>query len=336
MTDPFGTAAVCGPGAGRLGRLARPVPRGRQRRGGPRPRRLPRPAGRRAGPERRRRRRPAPACRAGCGSTLARRTTLLRRQHRRAAGRGRRRVAVHPARLRQAGRDRRASAGSASASPPCSRSPTSPRCSRPTGGVRFARPRHAWPAVAAAARPRRRAGPPRRPGAGAAAAVAGRGRRRRTGTTPGACCRCATAPRRRSSRRLLAGLPTRCCSRCPACDVDRRRRRRRCPHAAATGRAARCGSPTGTATIAWRAGRSAPARSPADLLADRPVEERDAPHWSVTWAVPGRPDGGPRPLPAARSCTRRRPPTSRSALPALLHRARSRSTPTAATSRPAR
>ena len=47
-----------GPGAGRLDRVAGPVPRGRQRRGGLRPRRLPGPADRRAGPERRRRRRP--------------------------------------------------------------------------------------------------------------------------------------------------------------------------------------------------------------------------------------------------------------------------------------
>lgn len=30
-----------------------------------------------------------------------------------------------------------------------------------------------------------------------------------------------------------------------------------------------------------------------DLLADRPVEERLRPHWSVTWAVPVDPDGGP-------------------------------------------
>lgn len=30
-----------------------------------------------------------------------------------------------------------------------------------------------------------------------------------------------------------------------------------------------------------------------DLLADRPVEERLRPHWSVTWAVPADPDGAP-------------------------------------------
>src|SRR5262249_31841160 len=30
-----------------------------------------------------------------------------------------------------------------------------------------------------------------------------------------------------------------------------------------------------------------------DLLADRPVEERLRPHWSVTWAVPVGPDGAP-------------------------------------------
>ncbi|WP_420918218.1 sacsin N-terminal ATP-binding-like domain-containing protein, partial [Streptomyces caniscabiei] len=31
----------------------------------------------------------------------------------------------------------------------------------------------------------------------------------------------------------------------------------------------------------------------ATLLADRPVEERLRPHWSVTWAVPTAPDGAP-------------------------------------------
>ncbi|WTB83331.1 molecular chaperone Hsp90 [Streptomyces cellulosae] len=37
-----------------------------------------------------------------------------------------------------------------------------------------------------------------------------------------------------------------------------------------------------------------------DLLADRPVEERLRPHWSVTWAVPVGPDGAPaRPRTAA-------------------------------------
>ncbi|MFJ6657633.1 sacsin N-terminal ATP-binding-like domain-containing protein [Streptomyces sp. NPDC091377] len=45
-------------------------------------------------------------------------------------------------------------------------------------------------------------------------------------------------------------------------------------------------------TTRWR---TAAAHGPltADLLADRPVEERLRPHWSVTWAVPVDPDGAP-------------------------------------------
>ncbi len=41
--------------------------------------------------------------------------------------------------------------------------------------------------------------------------------------------------------------------------------------------------------------RTADAHGPLtpDLLADRPVEERLRPHWSVTWAVPVDPDGAP-------------------------------------------
>ncbi|MET7293268.1 molecular chaperone Hsp90 [Streptomyces griseoloalbus] len=41
--------------------------------------------------------------------------------------------------------------------------------------------------------------------------------------------------------------------------------------------------------------RTATAHGPLtpDLLADRPVEERSRPHWSVTWAVPVDPDGSP-------------------------------------------
>ncbi|MEU5094048.1 molecular chaperone Hsp90 [Streptomyces sp. NPDC020996] len=45
-------------------------------------------------------------------------------------------------------------------------------------------------------------------------------------------------------------------------------------------------------TTRWR---TAVANGPltADLLADRPVEERLRPHWSVTWAVPAESDGAP-------------------------------------------
>ncbi|MFD6417309.1 sacsin N-terminal ATP-binding-like domain-containing protein [Streptomyces sp. NPDC060194] len=48
----------------------------------------------------------------------------------------------------------------------------------------------------------------------------------------------------------------------------------------------------GTRTTRWRTATAAGATA-ADLLADRPVEERDRPHWSLTWAVPVADDGTP-------------------------------------------
>ncbi|GGZ95354.1 hypothetical protein GCM10010389_37980 [Streptomyces echinoruber] len=51
------------------------------------------------------------------------------------------------------------------------------------------------------------------------------------------------------------------------------------------------GTPMGTTR--WRTA-SAHGPLPPELLADRPVEERLRPHWSVTWAVPVAADGSPR------------------------------------------
>ncbi|MGY6020484.1 sacsin N-terminal ATP-binding-like domain-containing protein [Streptomyces spinosirectus] len=45
-------------------------------------------------------------------------------------------------------------------------------------------------------------------------------------------------------------------------------------------------------TTRWRTSSAHGPLTP-DLLADRPVEERLRPHWSVTWAVPAAPDGSP-------------------------------------------
>ncbi|MGK9464757.1 sacsin N-terminal ATP-binding-like domain-containing protein [Streptomyces sp. G6] len=45
-------------------------------------------------------------------------------------------------------------------------------------------------------------------------------------------------------------------------------------------------------TTSWRTSVAHGPLTP-DLLADRPVEERLRPHWSVTWAVPVDADGGP-------------------------------------------
>ena len=53
----------------------------------------------------------------------------------------------------------------------------------------------------------------------------------------------------------------------------------------------------GNSTVAWRVAQRS-GELPADLLADRPVEERARRGWTVTWAVPLDDDGVPRPLPA--------------------------------------
>ncbi|MFJ9536968.1 sacsin N-terminal ATP-binding-like domain-containing protein [Streptomyces sp. NPDC101225] len=47
-------------------------------------------------------------------------------------------------------------------------------------------------------------------------------------------------------------------------------------------------------TTRWRTSAAHGPLTP-DLLADRPVEERLRPHWTVTWAVPAGPDGSPEP-----------------------------------------
>ncbi|MGW3134644.1 sacsin N-terminal ATP-binding-like domain-containing protein [Streptomyces sp. NPDC001139] len=49
---------------------------------------------------------------------------------------------------------------------------------------------------------------------------------------------------------------------------------------------------SGSGTTRWRTSAAHGPLTP-DLLADRPVEERLRPHWSVTWAVPVAPDGAP-------------------------------------------
>src|SRR3954470_8170025 len=53
----------------------------------------------------------------------------------------------------------------------------------------------------------------------------------------------------------------------------------------------------GNSTVAWWVAQRS-GELPADLLADRPVEERARRGWTVTWAVPLDDDGVPRPLPA--------------------------------------
>ncbi|MCW2700148.1 MAG: hypothetical protein JWQ45_1683, partial [Blastococcus sp.] len=53
----------------------------------------------------------------------------------------------------------------------------------------------------------------------------------------------------------------------------------------------------GRRTTVWRVAQRS-GKLPADLLADRPVEERSRRAWTVVWAVPLGEDGAPRPLPA--------------------------------------
>lgn len=86
-------------------------------------------------------------------------------------------------------------------------------------------------------------------------------------------------------------------------------------------------------TTRWRTVARHGALEPA-LLADRPVEERLRPHWSVTWAVPVDADGAParpRTSPVVHAPT---PSDEPLGVPALLI-ASSRSTPPAATRPPA-
>lgn len=56
----------------------------------------------------------------------------------------------------------------------------------------------------------------------------------------------------------------------------------------------------------------------ADLLADRPVEERGRPRWSLTWAVPVEEDGGPQRLRTAAVLHAPTPTDEPLGLPALL------------------
>jgi hypothetical protein len=51
----------------------------------------------------------------------------------------------------------------------------------------------------------------------------------------------------------------------------------------------------GPASRRWRVLRRT-GEIPAELLADRPVEERERPQWTITWAVPVGPRGQPEPL----------------------------------------
>ena len=261
--DPFDTAGTPA-GARRLGGLAGPVPRGRQRRGGPRPRRLPRPAAGRARARTPRTPRSAPGCRGGCAwscpaTSLRGRRTPARRWTPPAC-RAWPRCGPRPSATRRA-----PSAASASASPPSWRSATSRPCSRRRRGRGSARTARAAEVAAVPA------SPTSWPGATAPSrCCACRGRP--SGAPPdgfdhrGACCPLRAGARPAVATRwpafggdVLLGLPG-----LAAIEVGRRRRRGRCTREAAPDGAVTDGGPdrlAGGAALR-RAGRRA-ARRPA-------------------------------------------------------------------------
>ena len=201
-----------------------------------------------------------------------------------------------------------ASAGSASASPRSWPSATSPRSCRrraacgsaPRRRGRRSRPfpvrRRNWPA-----------GTARCP----SSACPGRPRgRRRRGSRPRWCCRCGPGARA-SVAAALDALPGELLLALPGLSsvevvVDGRSRTlSRAPSDA--GVAITDGGRTTVWHVAQRSGEL-----PAELVADRPVEERERRAWTVTWAVPLDEEGRPRAAPRRdRSCTHRRRATSR-------------------------
>ncbi|GHH46854.1 sacsin N-terminal ATP-binding-like domain-containing protein [Streptomyces candidus] len=70
-------------------------------------------------------------------------------------------------------------------------------------------------------------------------------------------------------------------------------------------------------TTRWRTAAASGALT-RDLLADRPVEERLRPHWSLTWAVPVDEDGSPLPPRTARVVHAPTPTDEPLGVPALL------------------
>jgi hypothetical protein len=73
----------------------------------------------------------------------------------------------------------------------------------------------------------------------------------------------------------------------------------------------------GPATTRWVV-RSVTGTLPAELLAGRPVEDRERPEWTVTWAVPVDPDGVPVPLPVRPVVHAPTPTDEPLSLPAVL------------------
>ena len=334
VSDPFRTAEPARTRAGRVVGLAGPVPRGRQRRGGPRPRRLPGPAAGRAGAERRRRRGPgrgprpaAPrADRRPGGEVLRAANTGAPLDAAGVEGLATLRASAK----RDEGGVGRFGVGFAAVLAVCDE----PAVVSTAGGVRFSAA-GTRAEVDRRARARRRGRPPGRRGAGAPAAVARAAARPPEGYAtevvlplrgghPGSGARRAgRAVRRAAARAAGAG--------------GGRGRRSTAPSAccAAGATAAPPGSPTATGR---RPGGSPSGRGSCRRSCSPTARSRSAAAAAtrVTWAVPLDDDGRPAPLPApaggARADAQRR-----AAVPAGRGCSRpSRSGPTGGTCCPAR
>ena len=293
-----------------LGGVAGPVPRGRQRRGGPGPRRLPRPAAGRAGAERRRRRRAGRCARTAAARRW--RDDVLRAANTGAPldaagveGLATLRASASGTRTARSGRFGVGFAAVLAVS-------DEPAVTRTAGGVRFSAARDPGRGRRAPALAEELA-PARGSGAGAAAAVAGRGRRRPRGSTPRSCSRCGPAPARRSRgpRRArpelllaLPGLARRSRSAVAALAAAAHRRRPRSGRPTAT-------APTGRSP--QRSGELPPRCSPTARSRNGPPRAGRSPG-----RCPLDDDGAPRRSRPARSSTRRRRATSRCRCPLRL------------------
>ena len=272
MTRPLRHRRPPRAGARRVGGVGGPVPRGRQRRGGPRPRRLPRPAAGRARPERRRRRRPRRGARAGCArrwpAASCAPPTPARRWTPPACESLWPRCGPRPSATRRA-RVGRFGVGFAAVLAVSDE----PAVLCATGGVAVQRrPRRAPRSPRCPGSPT--SWPPRRARPGAAAAVAGRGRRRPTATTTEVVLPLRDAAPRPSVEPLLAGARRRPAAR-PARPGRDRVVGTAAPHAVPRGR------PDGVVD------RPTTARRP---LAGRPALRR---RWPPSCSPTGRSRSGP-------------------------------------------
>ena len=119
-----------------------------------------------------------------------------------------------------------------------------------------------------------------------------------TGTTPSSSCRCATRAAEDLAERLLAAVDDALLLTLPGLAevvIETPDGVRTADAARADGAVHASSRTPRTAPRRWRTVAAHGGPSSPALLADRPVEERLRPHWSVTWAVPVDADGRPAP-----------------------------------------